>query len=1176
MLDFNTKKQIIRSLREKRCKNKAMWLICVIAEFAVKLWYAVACRVDMALSDKNGNFLGLKREKNKSKSHKKDDIVYVKRPIVSRIVSGILAASFLIMMVPELGVLDFSVFADIVEVGTSSIQDDEGKRYTYKPEESNMEANYLLYYKNEEYDAASSQITVNIGYYVGNGAIRVEYQEPDLRQYVTATGEQAIKISGYTVYLIEAGTGQIIDQKNATTTGSYVDFTGKSTNVNYYVRVEPIFKVLLYQYIKAWQDVTTGDILPATIVPTDKYFELKGKSTDSESKTIMLNARMDPPQVFKLSNDENVLRWNEVTQIEGDTKDIGKIPDGYVIFRSTVDGTTGASSSFKQIGIVPYNQYLTDSIADELGVENPDGINTLYYVDSTVVLGAIYDYYVMAYRRATGSSDYSATNPFTITSGGESAHVKRRLYTTPTSPKDLKVTSDKKSKLTLKWSAGKGQNNGYEIFRSETPLTYEMMESYTPEGGNITQNPYYNAELGKLDFYEFISANSQFVESVGTGTLTCVDDDERLVNTTVYHYYVFAYLAREDMDSLYSEPTTASGSIGASLYAPQGFTATPGDGQVTLKWDAVTGADGYRIYITKIADTDGNPIANPTEVIVDDITKTTYTHLGLLNGEKYTYYIRAYINAKSNADPNVEDNDVVLSNPSDKRTVTVGELIGIPQDLKLTTKDGQVTVSWSKVNGAEGYILYYQKEGDRTWQQIDLTKTSFNHTRLNNGDVYKYKVQAYKTVNGERDYGEESVIVSITVGDKLDTPRDFKATTTDGKVSLSWSKSTGAEGYILYAYSGGQRYEFDVSKLKYEHTGLNNGDIWTYYLVAYKTVNGERSFSDPTESITVTIGISLNSAVDLVAKPGNHQIELSWSKVTGAEGYVVYLYNEKTMEFEAITVTSKTKYTHVGLKNGKEYTYMVAAYKNINGERYYGEYSMAVSATPTSGSTTDIDRTLNIKGTTPYGISHSEYISAKANHDAFEESVDVYFTTNRESTAAVRDVLKNYANGLSSFIIYPFDISIYKENTLIEVIPNDGYSVTVTMPIPDKLIAYRDYLTVVHINEEAGAESGDENAWYEIGDQRLEVLPCAILDLDNVWCVQFVCSSFSPYAFVIYKDHINDASSGGGIAMDGDFAGSFNSGVLLFTVLPDIMPNNRKLKVVNGKKRYHIKSITKK
>ena len=87
----------------------------------------------------------------------------------------------------------------------------------------------------------------------------------------------------------------------------------------------------------------------------------------------------------------------------------------------------------------------------------------------------------------------------------------------------------------------------------------------------------------------------------------------------------------------------------------------------------------------------------------------------------------------------------------------------------------------------------------------------------------------------------------------------------------------------------------------------------------------------------------------------------------------------------------------------------------------------------------------------------------------------------------------------------------------------------------------------------------------------LEVLPSAIIQINGHWCIQFTASSFSPFALVIYKDNISDISSGAA-SEAGSFAGTFNTGMLLFTVTPDIMPQEKKTKfVVSTKKYYRIK-----
>ncbi len=1172
MLDFNTKREILRSLRDKRNKNKLLWLPCVIAELFVKLWYAVVCSVDMALSDKEGNFLGMKRSRaEKTKTRRKDDIIHVHKPLWSRIMSAVLAFSFVMMMIPDLGILDLDIFAanEVEEVGNSVIFD--GVAYTLDPE---ISGDNYYYYKNDEYMYAKDKQVENVGFYIGSASVRVWWDEP----IISEAYKNTVEVASYTITLYVEGTGEAVETKTVPGTGSICDFTNKKTNTNYFARVTPTFNVQLYQYIPAVKDENGTVTVPASIPPVpSRRFSVTGSPL---KKTIgLLNAAMGIPVVEDFAHDQQLVVWSKSKQNYGDTHDINKDADGYIVYRRTYNGASNSYGSWQEISSVPYNRYLTREVAEDYGVDFvlPAGSDTddnrLYYIDSTTVKGIIYDYYVMAYRNIVGSSAFDGSDPFTITSGNAGAHVPKRLYTTPNAPASVVVKSDKKNTLNVSWKPGKGQNTGYVVYRSDDFLSTEMMKALSPNGDD-TKNPYYNPKTETLDYTLYISENAKEITRVTTDTLKYDDRDEALINTEDYYYYVVAFLDTGDGNYIYSQPTSASGKIDSSLYPPQGLLAEPSDGRIDVTWDKVDGADGYKLSITKIQNNDGTTTGCGKTTVVY-LTKNNYPHVGLYNNEVYSYKVQAYINATSSADPSVEDYDKVLSDFSDTRTATVGETLGVPQDLTLKTTDGQIDVSWSAVKGADGYELYYRCNNG-TWKKIDVSNTKFSHTRLNNGDVYDYYVKAYKVVNGVTVYGGNSNEVSIMVGNSLDAPKDFIAETEDGVVNLSWSKVKGAEGYILYAHCNGKYYEVDLTKTKYSHTGILNGEQWTYYLKAYKTVNGERFFSDSTKSITVTVGETLNAVMDLIATAGNRQIELTWSKVKGAEGYIVYLYDEDTMEFEPLTITSKTQFLHTGLKNGEPYKYMVAPFKTINGKRHLGDYSMEVIAIPTSGSADDVDRVLNIKGTTPYGISHSEYISAKANHDAFKESVDVYITTNQESTKAVKDVLKNYANGLSSFIIYPFDISVYKENTLIKVDPEPGYTVTMTIPIPDKLIAYRDYLTVVHINED-GVEDVEETEWFDVYDQRLEVLPCAILDIDNVWCVQFVCSSFgsTPYAFVIYKDHINDVSAGGGVA-DGSFAGTFNSGMLLLTAFPDIMPNNRKLRVEKCSKRYHIKSKTKK
>lgn len=1284
-----------------------MWLPCAVAAAFVKIWYAIVCHMGMVLSDKDGNLLGVKGLGEKKKSRRQDDIVYVKRPFLGRVMSAVLAAAFVLMVAPELNI-DFGISARAVNYNEPVDMDVRVGATTVRmrvilldTKNANGESQYIV---EDEYKFTQGETIEPDVYHSSNEAMYISWKPYDLNARLSTSNISPalysdIALVGYTVNIINRNaplsSGFKIDvNNNVFLEISSSNFGKINKDTEYDIIVLPRFSLKKYDSVNVAnpEENPAYNLQPAMGSNNTYDTPLRDqKGVSDYVYQIQPNAALDSPilNVGYMENGAFVaypsgseysfdspvwLKWTKSIQNGGVEQD--EEATGYRVHVSSDGGKSWKATEYAK--------------NDTRLTQNADGD---YLLSTAVDSGLHYQFYVEAYKVnwPVGNTAYNTANKGMITSGGNpnGNPMTKNLYTAPVTPDitaSQNVSSSGKSyyEITVSHTGGDNNYDGIYLYRTEgTEITDEYLrnngitnpyetfgkwldKTATPDGNSahfnlkkmqsafVNSNVYRDTDIveGKTYYYYAVAhcdiqngsaihilyamrysyTNTTFTldsfkrivpvitkvtSADGQVTInwdpvngaeryelqakqTGIHDDTNktidysgewetiyegkntsyvhkdLYNSDRYEYRVRAIIDMKTVgenNAVENYITTqwskiARATVGTLLDTPMNVRAVTADGQVTVSWDAVAGATGYDLHYSSDGDSG----------VIGGLRSTTYTHTNIPNDKVYTYWVVAYKEISIGGDP--QNPQKVTSNESNRVKIKVGLGLAIPQDIKVSTKDGEITVTWAKVTGAEGYLLFYDASGNfandlSSKKYFDVKGTSFNHTGLTNGDTHTYYVVAYKEVSGERVYSEPSVTITKMVGDKLDTPKDFKAVTTDGKVNLTWTASKGAEGYIVYAYSNGMSYQFDVSKNAFEHSGLLNGESWTYYVAAYKTVNGVRSFSPNTRPISVTIGVSLNSAVDLIATAGNHQIDLSWTAVKGAEGYVVYLYNNLTAEFDALSVTSKNSYSHVGLRNGQRYTYMIAAFKTINGERVFGEYSMAVTAIPTTGSTTDIDRTLNVKGTAPYGISHSEYISARCNHDAFEESVDVYFTTNTDSTQAVKDVLQHYADGLSSFIIYPFDISIYKENTLIKVDPADGYTVTITMPIPDRLIAYRDYMTIVHINENVEVDDITMTDWTEISDQRLEVLPCAIVDIDNVWCVQFQCTSFSPYAIVIYRDHIQDVSSGGGVA-DGSFAGNFDSGVLLFTALPDIMPNNKKLRVVHTEaKKYKIKSIEK-
>ncbi len=81
--------------------------------------------------------------------------------------------------------------------------------------------------------------------------------------------------------------------------------------------------------------------------------------------------------------------------------------------------------------------------------------------------------------------------------------------------------------------------------------------------------------------------------------------------------------------------------------------------------------------------------------------------------------------------------------------------------------------------------------------------------------------------------------------------------------------------------------------------------------------------------------------ISSVSQSGPKAVTISWKKVSGAKGYSVYMKTGKKGSYKKIGESSKN-YNSLykdKLKKGQTYYFRVRAYKNIFGERSYGELS---------------------------------------------------------------------------------------------------------------------------------------------------------------------------------------------------------------------------------------------
>ena len=127
---------------------------------------------------------------------------------------------------------------------------------------------------------------------------------------------------------------------------------------------------------------------------------------------------------------------------------------------------------------------------------------------------------------------------------------------------------------------------------------------------------------------------------VKTPTVTVVDyNKDQLVKD---RDYTVAYAKGRKLPGKYEVTVKFKGQYSGKvtlcfeikLAKAEGLTATVGTTGVTLKWNAVKGADGYQVYYSTSKDGEYKKLTSTT--------KTSLTKSGLKSGKTYYFKVRAY------------------------------------------------------------------------------------------------------------------------------------------------------------------------------------------------------------------------------------------------------------------------------------------------------------------------------------------------------------------------------------------------------------------------------------------------------------------------------------------------------------------------------------------------------
>ena len=174
--------------------------------------------------------------------------------------------------------------------------------------------------------------------------------------------------------------------------------------------------------------------------------------------------------------------------------------------------------------------------------------------------------------------------------------------------------------------------------------------------------------------------------------------------------------------------------------------------------------------------------------------------------------------------------------------------VASPSSFKVATRNTtSLKLKWNKIAGVSGYQL--QRLSSGSYKTItNTTSTSRTVKSLKAGLAYKFRVRAYKKIDGKKYYSSWSYLTTPTKPSKptIKTP----STNKKHQIIAKWKKVSSCSGYQVQ-YSKKSNFKNVIAtktvsgKSKTSYTGKNFTKGKKYYVRvrSYKTVNGKKYYS---------------------------------------------------------------------------------------------------------------------------------------------------------------------------------------------------------------------------------------------------------------------------------------------------------------------------------------------
>ncbi|MEY8428611.1 hypothetical protein AALA00_13015 [Lachnospiraceae bacterium 46-15] len=191
-----------------------------------------------------------------------------------------------------------------------------------------------------------------------------------------------------------------------------------------------------------------------------------------------------------------------------------------------------------------------------------------------------------------------------------------------------------------------------------------------------------------------------------------------------------------------------------------------------------------------------------------------------------------------------------------------------PQNIHVGRASYQsIRIKWDPVEWAERYVIFRSTSANGTYTKIQsirsrdgdqLTDTNGRYqyvdAGLDTGSAYYYKIRAACTYKDGFRFSEYCPVANAKC--TLDTPTGLTLIPTVGKMTFSWKKVNGANGYLISKATSKNgtftriKEITNGSTLSFVDTAVTAGKTYYYRMRAYRTVNGKKVISNLTEIVS--------------------------------------------------------------------------------------------------------------------------------------------------------------------------------------------------------------------------------------------------------------------------------------------------------------------------------------